>query len=360
MRNKILFIALSYGHDNYLSNHKLELSKYTEVISFSVDDKNRFISKVYKRRGFLTIPIEFLYFIYLLIKEKPSNVVTVGPKLGLLLSLTCTLFPKIKHGHWFTGQVWGASKSYRKSLAYWCDVVIINLSDNLFSDGLAQRSFLKEKINILKPIHVPRYGSVNGVSDKFFLKSSRSSALPSRPLRICFIGRKALGKGLERIPIIAKELSDLGISAEFVLAGPVDITFPNYESWKSTHCNLISSIKFIDDFVDPVEVFKDSHALILPSDREGFGSVVIEAQASGLVVLCSDIYGLKDSFIDGKTGFSCKNNDLNTYVEAIVKLSEPEVINMMSLSALSFANNFKSDKFRKELYNCYKNAGYIL
>jgi glycosyltransferase involved in cell wall biosynthesis len=360
MNQKILFIALSYAHNNYLSNHKVELSKHTKVVSLSVDDSSKFISKVYKRRGFLTIPLEFLYLFYFLLKEKPTHVVTVGPKLGLLLSVICTLLPSIRHGHWFTGQVWGASRSYRKSLAYWCDVIITKLANDLFSDGLSQNKFLKEKISISKSIHTPKYGSVNGISEKFFLKPSSRVTSDSKPLRVCFIGRKAKGKGLERIPFIVRDLLNRGANVEFVLAGPVDLSFPDYEKWKTLYCQSIDSINFIDDYIDPIDVFRESQVLILPSDREGFGSVVIEAQASGLVVLCSDIYGLKDAFIDGQSGFSCQNDNLSTYADAIVKLTKPEVLSDMRLNALSFSNNFKGDSFRKDLFNCYKEAGYIL
>ena len=42
--------------------------------------------------------------------------------------------------------------------------------------------------------------------------------------------------------------------------------------------------------------------LCLPSYREGFGSVVIEAAAAGLPAIGSRIYGVVDAVVDGKTG----------------------------------------------------------
>jgi glycosyltransferase involved in cell wall biosynthesis len=42
--------------------------------------------------------------------------------------------------------------------------------------------------------------------------------------------------------------------------------------------------------------------LCLPSYREGFGSVVIEAAAAGLPAVGSRIYGVADAIVDGKTG----------------------------------------------------------
>ena len=43
--------------------------------------------------------------------------------------------------------------------------------------------------------------------------------------------------------------------------------------------------------------------MCLPSHREGFGTVVIEAASCAIPTLCSNIYGLHDAVIDNKTGF---------------------------------------------------------
>ena len=42
--------------------------------------------------------------------------------------------------------------------------------------------------------------------------------------------------------------------------------------------------------------------LVLPSYREGFGTVVIEAAAMGIPTIGTNIYGLSDAIIDGETG----------------------------------------------------------
>ena len=43
--------------------------------------------------------------------------------------------------------------------------------------------------------------------------------------------------------------------------------------------------------------------LSLPSHREGFGSVIIEAAAAGVPAVASRIYGITDAVIEGETGF---------------------------------------------------------
>ena len=51
--------------------------------------------------------------------------------------------------------------------------------------------------------------------------------------------------------------------------------------------------------------------LCLPSHREGFGTVVIEAAACGIPAICSKIYGLTDAVIKNKTGFFHKVSNID-------------------------------------------------
>ena len=61
----------------------------------------------------------------------------------------------------------------------------------------------------------------------------------------------------------------------------------------------------------PENWFSLADTLCLPSYREGFGTVVIEAASCGIPALCSKIYGLSDSIIDHKTGFFHKVGSVN-------------------------------------------------
>ena len=62
--------------------------------------------------------------------------------------------------------------------------------------------------------------------------------------------------------------------------------------------------------------------MCVPSHREGFGTVVIEAAACGVPTLGSNIFGLKDAIIEHKTGFFHKVgsiSDIKTKMLLIIK-----------------------------------------
>ena len=64
-----------------------------------------------------------------------------------------------------------------------------------------------------------------------------------------------------------------------------------------------------------------SNIICLPSYREGFGSVVIEAAAVGLPSIVSNIYGLSDSIIKNKTGLTHKPGDVKALSNLMVYAS---------------------------------------
>src|SRR3989304_4834575 len=46
--------------------------------------------------------------------------------------------------------------------------------------------------------------------------------------------------------------------------------------------------------------------LLHPSQTEGFGLTVVEAQSAGIPVIINDCHSMPKLIIDGKTGFKCK------------------------------------------------------
>ena len=75
--------------------------------------------------------------------------------------------------------------------------------------------------------------------------------------------------------------------------------------------------------------------LILPSYREGFGTVVIEAEAMGVPVIVTDIPGPTDAMVNGQTGLIVKKADIESLREAIETLyNNKNLIEKMSRSPI--------------------------
>ena len=84
--------------------------------------------------------------------------------------------------------------------------------------------------------------------------------------------------------------------------------------FKSNHSNII----FSGATSSPQDYLAASDVLCLPSYREGFGNVVIEAAASGLPSIVSNIYGLSDAIVRNNTGLAHEPNDLKEITRLMI------------------------------------------
>ncbi|MBT3369029.1 MAG: glycosyltransferase family 4 protein, partial [Nitrospina sp.] len=61
--------------------------------------------------------------------------------------------------------------------------------------------------------------------------------------------------------------------------------------------------------------------ITVPGDVEGFGIVALEAGSCGLPVVASDIQGLRDAVIDGKTGYLVEEGNVEGFVGKITDMN---------------------------------------
>ena len=85
--------------------------------------------------------------------------------------------------------------------------------------------------------------------------------------------------------------------------------------------DLLNRIKFIGYSLKTEDFISSADVLCLPSHREGFGSVIIEAAAIGIPTIGSNIYGISDAVISEKTGILHNVKDSEDIARCIKKLS---------------------------------------
>lgn len=71
-----------------------------------------------------------------------------------------------------------------------------------------------------------------------------------------------------------------------------------------------------------------SDVFCLPSYREGFGNVVIEAAAMGVPTVGTRIVGLVDSVVDGETGILVPPRDVDALTDALSRMLRDESLRM--------------------------------
>jgi glycosyltransferase involved in cell wall biosynthesis len=159
-----------------------------------------------------------------------------------------------------------------------------------------------------------------------------------------FIARKSHDKGAIDILNAFAQVVSLKTDAKLLFIGP-DESDGEIERLRNENSDMFDNV-FEFDLVDNHEVYLAvANILCLPSYREGFGTIVIDAAAMGVPAIGSNISGLRDAIEDGKTGLLFPAGDVGGLVKIMLEAIEnPNKYNEMGLAARARVNaNFTSD-----------------
>ncbi|MFN7990611.1 MAG: glycosyltransferase family 4 protein [Candidatus Micrarchaeia archaeon] len=89
------------------------------------------------------------------------------------------------------------------------------------------------------------------------------------------------------------------------------------------------------------ELLTKAHLLIFPAVREGWGLVVLEANACGTPVVAYDVPGLRDSIRNGINGYLVKDGDIAALsAESLHLLKGGKALSRLSASSIGYSRGF--------------------
>jgi phosphatidylinositol alpha 1,6-mannosyltransferase len=102
-------------------------------------------------------------------------------------------------------------------------------------------------------------------------------------------------------------------------------------------------------------VYASSDIFVFPSDSESFGSVTLEAMASGLPCVCADATGSRSLVVAGETGFLASADDAKGFARHITTLAQDrDMRRSMGEAARARALTFSWDETMARLLGYYK------
>lgn len=229
----------------------------------------------------------------------------------------------------FTGQIWCNMTGPKRRFYKFIDRLTVRLNTHLLADGKPQMEYLIEQ-GIVKrnKIKVLGNGSICGVDISKFnptkeVRNEERKALGYTDDNIVytFLGRLKREKGIREILSAFNQLVVDCPQARLLLIGHDE---ENCHEWLRNYPNIKDkeNVFFYGVTKEPFRTLQAGDVYVLPSYREGFGMSVLEASCMKLPVICSDTYGMADTFVDGVTGLKCKVMDDETLYACMKKLYE--------------------------------------
>lgn len=251
-----------------------------------------------------------------------AAVFTVTPK-GGLLGMAAALAARVPvRVHCFTGQVWANKKGIPRMILKAVDRVIARCATHLLADSPSQRDFLiSEGITKADCIRVLGHGSISGVNvEKFRPDSGACEKIraglgidPDAPC-LLYAGRMKREKGVLDLleAFVSLRVDYPGL--QMILVGPDEENL--LEKFDIPGIHAVGYSNRVEEYMAAADIF------CLPSYREGFGSVLIEAAATGLPSVASRIYGITDAVVDGETGLLHTSGDAGSIRKCLVQILE--------------------------------------
>ncbi len=189
---------------------------------------------------------------------------------------------------------------YDRLLQNWCKHIVA--VSEAVKDSLVRNGIRAERITVL----------ANGIN----LSRFTPHAFSEGPVRLLSVGRLVGDKGIDVLIAAMKKTS--GVTLRIVGEGPERGVLEK----SVRESGLSDRISFLGARNDIPQLLVEADALVLPSRREGFGLVAVEARASGVPVVASDLPALRDIVQDGVNGLLVTPDNAGALSQAIKKITE--------------------------------------
>lgn len=328
-----------------------------------LNDNVKFICVPIERHISIPRDLKALFVLFsLFTKYRFSAVHSFTPKAGLLAMTAARIALIPIRIHTYTGQVWATANGRFRKLLMMMDKVMAFNATKVFSDSPSQSKFLIEN-HIVEKAQISELGdgSFSGVNTERFKPNfkvrneiRKKIGVSEETVLFLYMGRLHIEKGLGDLFRAFSMTAFKNEKVELLIVGPSEGEFDF--AFKCLELSFPGRVHRVGYTTRPEDYIATADVFCLPSYREGFGSVLIEAAATEVPSIASRIYGISDAVDDGVTGILHQVRSVNEMSNAMNLLVENKELRLkMGKKARERAiTKFSEERITNELLSFYR------
>jgi glycosyltransferase involved in cell wall biosynthesis len=265
---------------------------------------------------------------------RPSIVHSYTPKAGLVMMIAARMARVPIRIHTFTGLIFPTRRGVTRLLLIVADRIICAKATHVIAEGRGvARDLAKSKIT-RKPLTVLANGNIAGVDLERFDRSAPGVEDGAAALKdqfgiaadtpvLGYVGRLNRDKGLDELLAAFSK-----VKAERAAMPPKLLCVGEHDTSAPVSAAAMAQLKSDPDIIcagwqkDIRSYLAAMDVLILPSYREGFPNVLLQAGAMRLPLIATDVNGSNEIVLPGETGLLVAPGDARALGDAILTFLE--------------------------------------
>lgn len=311
------------GQETYFADHGMQLS----FVSGTPAASGRSVHVIpMKREPSLRHDIEAVRALARLFRERRPDIVHAHtPKAGLVAMMAATWVRRPVRVFTLHGLRSTTARGLQRVVLSAAEAATCRMAQRVFAVSPSLRDeAVARRICTTKKCVVIGGGSISGVDVERFrgsvetrIQMRASLGIPVGASVIGFVGRLVRDKGVGELAQAWARVRSTFCDAYLLTVGPVEAGDP-LPAHVVDALRADDRVRMVDGWQEEVAPYYAAMDVVaLPSHREGFGLVALEASAAGLPVVASRIAGCVDAVADGVTGTLVEKGNEAALAEAI-------------------------------------------
>ncbi len=235
---------------------------------------------------------------------------------------------------------------WKYTIWYYDQADLVFVPSNSTASELIQKGISPQKIQLF-----PR-----GIDIQRFHPSKRNGVLEKRyridaGIKLLYVGRISKEKNLQHLEKVFRTLTETRQDVHLLLVGDGPYLSEMQANMKGLPCTFTGYL----EGEDLAAVYASSDLFVFPSTTDTFGNVVLEAQASGIPVIVTDLGGPQENLVPGKTGLVVDAGDSEAFLKAVDSLlKEPNRMRQMGRAARQYMEDRSFESAFNRTWKLYR------